>query len=50
MDGSAQVDPVAMPAAMRDWVRDFVEENYRPEPKKRIRPQSFLSPKDRAHS
>jgi hypothetical protein len=50
MDGGAQVDPVAMPAGMRDWVRDFVEQNYRPEPKKRIRPQSFLSPKDRAHS
>jgi hypothetical protein len=50
MDGGAQVDPVAMPAAMRDWVRDFVEQNYRPEPKKRIRPQSFLSPKDRAHT
>jgi hypothetical protein len=47
MDGGAQVDPVAMPAAMRDWVREFVEQHYRPEPKKRIRPQSFLSPKDR---
>ncbi len=47
MDGGAQVDPVAMPAEMRDWVRRFVEQHYRPEPKKRIRPQSFLSPKDR---
>jgi hypothetical protein len=47
MDGGAQVDAVAMPAAMRDWVRAFVEQHYRPEPKKRMRPQSFLSPKDR---
>ncbi len=48
MDGGAQVDPVAMPAAMRAWLRAFVEENYRPEPKKRLRPKSFLAPKDRA--
>ena len=50
MDGGAQVDAVAMPAEMRDWVRKFVEQHYRPEPKKRMRPQSFLSPKDRGHS
>lgn len=47
MDGGAQVDPVAMPHPMRGWVRDFVERHYRPEPKKRSRPQSFLAPKDR---
>jgi hypothetical protein len=47
MDGGAQVDAVAMPAAMRGWVRAFVEQHYRPEPKKRMRPQSFLSPRDR---
>lgn len=47
MDGGAQVDAVAMPQAMRTWVRGFVEEHYRPEPKKRLRPRSFLAPKDR---
>ena len=47
MDGGAQVDPVAMPAAMCAWVRDFVVSNYRPEPKKRIRPRSFLAPGER---
>jgi hypothetical protein len=47
MDGGAQVDPVGMPAALRGWLRAFVDENYRPQPKKRIRPQSFLAPKDR---
>jgi hypothetical protein len=47
MDGGAQVDAVPMPAPMRDWLREFVEQNYRPQPKKRLRPQCFLSPQDR---
>jgi hypothetical protein len=47
MDGGAQVDPVPMPEAMRRWLGDFVQENYRPEPKKRLRPRSFVSPRDR---
>ena len=47
MDGGAQVDPVTMPRAMCAWLRAFVEENYRPEPKKRLRPKSFLAPGDR---
>jgi hypothetical protein len=47
MDGGAQVDPVVMPHAMRGWVGAFVERHYKPEPKKRSRPQSFLAPKDR---
>jgi hypothetical protein len=50
MDGGEQVDSVAMPAGLFAWVGEFVEKNYRPEPKKRIKPQSFLSPKDRARS
>jgi hypothetical protein len=48
MDGGAQVDSVPMPAGMAAWLRAFVEANYRPEPKKRIRPKSFLAPQDRA--
>jgi uncharacterized protein DUF3305 len=48
MDGGEQVDSVAMPAALFAWVGEFVEANYRAAPKKRIKPQSFLSPKDRA--
>jgi len=47
MDGGAQVDSVAMPPAMRAWLREFVDQNYRPEPKKRLRPQSFLAPRER---
>jgi hypothetical protein len=48
MDGGEHVDSVGMPAALFAWVGEFVEKNYRREPKKRIKPQSFLSPKDRA--
>lgn len=47
MDGGAQVDSVVMPHPMRDWVRAFVERHYRPEPRKRSRPQSFLAPAER---
>ena len=47
MDGGEQVDTVAMPAELMAWVGGYVEENYRPEQKKRNRPKSFLSPKDR---
>ena len=50
MDGGAQVDPVAMPGPMCGWLRDFVRQNYRPEPKKRLRPRSFLTPGDRVPS
>jgi hypothetical protein len=47
MDGGAQVDPVAMPAALCAWLAEFVAEHYRPQPKKRLRPKSFLSPGER---
>jgi hypothetical protein len=50
MDGGEQVDSVPMPAVLFAWVGEFVEKNYRGGPKKRIKPQSFLSPKDRARS
>lgn len=50
MDGGENVDSVPMPASLYAWVGEFVENNYRPAPKKRIKPQSFLSPKDRARS
>jgi hypothetical protein len=48
MDGGEQVDRVPMPREVYDWVSEFVQRNYRPQPKKKIRPQSFRSPKDRA--
>lgn len=48
MDGGEQVDRVPMPREIFDWVSAFVQAHYRPQPKKKIRPQSFKSPKDRA--
>ena len=43
MDAGQQVDSVAMPPELYDFVHEFVRQHYRPEPKKRIRPRSFQS-------
>jgi hypothetical protein len=37
MDGGERVDPVPMPAVLRTWLTAFVQANYRPEPKKKVR-------------
>jgi hypothetical protein len=47
LDGGHSVDAVAIPAPLFAWLGDYVEHNYRPEPKKRIKPRSFIHPKDR---
>jgi hypothetical protein len=47
MDAGHQIDGVAMPAELFAWVGEWVENNFRPEPKKRIKPRSFRHPKDR---
>ncbi len=47
LDGGHSVDGVAMPPEIFAWVGEYVENNYRPEPKKRIKPRSFQHPKDR---
>jgi len=47
LDGGHSVDGVAIPAEIFAWVGEYVENNYRPEPKKRIKPRSFQHPKDR---
>ena len=47
MDAGETVDRVPMPREMREWVSGYVERNYKPEPKKKRRPQSFRNPKDR---
>ncbi len=41
MDADEPVDNVAMPRDMCDWLGEFVNEHYKPEPKKRSRPPSF---------
>ena len=50
MDASETVEGVPMPEAMVPWVGDYLKANFKPEPKKRIRPQSFKHPKDRAQN
>jgi hypothetical protein len=47
LDGGHSVDGVAMPPEIFAWVGEYVENNYRPQPKKRIKPRSFQHPKDR---
>jgi hypothetical protein len=47
LDGGHSVDAVAMPSEIFAWVGEYVENNYRPQPKKRIKPRSFQHPKDR---
>jgi hypothetical protein len=47
MDGGHSVDGVAMPTEIFAWLGDYVEKNYRPQPEKRIKPRSFVHPKDR---
>jgi hypothetical protein len=47
LDGGHSVDGVAMPPEVFAWVGEYVEQNYRPQPKKRIKPRSFQHPKDR---
>ena len=47
LDGGHSVDSVAMPREIFSWVGEYVEQNYRPQPKKRIKPRSFIHPKDR---
>lgn len=47
LDGGNSVEGVAMPAEVFAWVGEYVEQNYRPEPRTRIKPRSFVHPKDR---
>jgi hypothetical protein len=49
MDAGHTVDSVAMPPDIYAWVGQYVEDNYRPEPEKRIKPRSFVHPRDRAN-
>jgi len=47
LDAQEHVDNVPLEATTRDWLQAFVDEHYRPEPKERRRPQSFLRPGER---
>jgi len=47
LDAQEHVDNVPLPAELAAWLQAYVDENYRPEPKKRRRPQSFVAPGER---
>lgn len=47
LDAGHSVDGVPMTAEIFTWVGAWVEQNYKPQPKKRIKPRSFRHPKDR---
>ncbi len=47
LDAQERVDNVPLPADLVAWLQAYTDEHYRPEPKKRRRPQSFLTPDQR---
>lgn len=47
LDAQERVDNVPMSPDIAAWLRAYTEEHYRPEPKQRRRPQSFLAPGER---
>ncbi|KWR90115.1 DUF3305 domain-containing protein [Cupriavidus sp. IDO] len=48
LDAGETVENVPLDAQQREWLQAYVDEHYRPEPKKRRRPESFKAPQDRA--
>lgn len=44
MDAQEKVDSLPLPAEVVDWLAAFTAEHYRPEPKQRKRPASFVPP------
>ena len=47
LDAQERVDNVPLPADIAAWLQAYTDATYRPEPKKRRRPQSFLAPGER---
>ena len=47
LDAQERVDNVPLDATLATWLRAYTDVHYRPEPKKRRRPQSFVAPEDR---
>lgn len=47
LDAQERVDNLPLPAAIKDWLGAFTDEHYRPEPKQRRRPASFIAPSRR---
>lgn len=47
LDAQERVDNVPLPPETIAWLQAYTDEHYRPEPKKRRRPVSFLPPEQR---
>jgi Protein of unknown function (DUF3305) len=47
LDAQEHVDNVPLEPALVAWLQSYTDEHYRPEPKKRKRPASFLPPEQR---
>lgn len=47
LDAQERVDNVPLPAEVAGWLQVYTDATYHPEPRKRRRPQSFVSPGER---
>ena len=47
LDAQERVDNVPLGAEIAAWLQRYTDEHYRPEPKQRRRPQSFVAPGER---
>ncbi len=47
LDAQERVDNTPLPADVAQWLQAFTDQHYRPEPKRRRRPESFKAPQDR---
>ncbi len=47
LDAQERIDNVPLAPDLVAWLQAFTDEHYRPEPKQRRRPQSFLAPEQR---
>ena len=47
LDAQERIDNVPLPPELTEWLQAYTDAHYHPEPKKRRRPQSFLSPGQR---
>ena len=47
LDAQERVDNLPLPPDVQAWLQSFADEHYKPEPKKRKRPVSFLPPGQR---
>jgi hypothetical protein len=47
LDAQERVDNLPLPAPVREWLQAYADAHYRPEPKQRKRPASFVAPERR---